>query len=523
MDVRHLERLIKANAAVYAKKDNVDSDPFKPDFHLMPMAGSAGDPNGPIHAKGKYHMFYQHAPEMEWGKPVEELNEYHGSYSHTGWGHASSTGLVYWEHEPIAIMPERGSYDPNVCASGSAVIDDDGVPTIFYTAAEPQTQCIARSYDPNLRHWLKDKNNPILREPEYENYNKGGFRDPFLWREGTTWQMIVCGAILGVGGTALHFQSENLTDWDFIGPFCLGSDPHCLAWEVPNFLTYNDGKTGVLIVSPLYDNLQHTDHNPRNNVLYTIAPYGGNGDFTPGEFKKMDIAHPNDFYAALSMKAPDGRWITWGMNIGGSTQGHHWATHLSLPRVLDVRPDGLLSQEPIVELQGLRRKHWGAKNINLEGDYVLESESVTCEVIAEIELGSAKRIGLDMRASDDFEIRSRVYFDVEQKKFYVGKYDVDFELLEGEQVLRIHTLVDHGVMETFVNRRECGTLRPYNDLAHQAMRLFSEGGAACIRSVDVWEMGSIWERTEPMMDDAKYFWDFSDKKTKGNLPCHSRR
>jgi len=69
MDVRHLERLIKANAAVYAKKDSVDSDPFKPDFHLMPMAGSAGDPNGPIYAKGKYHMFYQHAPEMEWGKP----------------------------------------------------------------------------------------------------------------------------------------------------------------------------------------------------------------------------------------------------------------------------------------------------------------------------------------------------------------------------------------------------------------------------------------------------------------------
>ena len=60
MDVRHLERLIKANAAVYSKKDNVDSDPFKPDFHLMPMAGSAGDPNGPIYAKGKYHIFYQH-------------------------------------------------------------------------------------------------------------------------------------------------------------------------------------------------------------------------------------------------------------------------------------------------------------------------------------------------------------------------------------------------------------------------------------------------------------------------------
>ena len=247
----------------------------------------------------------------------------------------------------------------------------------------------------------------------------------------------------------------------------------------------------MLIVSPLYNNLQHTDHNPRSNVLYTIAPYDGNGDFTPGEFKKMDIAHPNDFYAALSMKAPDGCWIMWGMNIGGSIQGHHWANHLSLPRVLDIRHDGLLSQEPIAELQGLRRKHWGIKNTDLMGDYVLNANSITCEVIAEIETGNARQIGLDMRASDDFGIHNRIYFDVEQKELYIGKYHVGFELLENEQVLRIHAFVDHGVMETFVNRRECGTLRPYNDLNHRAMRLFSNGGTAYIRSVDVWEMSSI--------------------------------
>jgi len=117
MDVNHLERLIRANMRVAAKQANVDSDPFKPAFHLMPLAGAAGDPNGRIYAKGKYHMFFQHAPELEWGKPWEQWEEgqappgyTHWAYSHTGWGHASSTDLVYWEHEPIAIMPERGSY-----------------------------------------------------------------------------------------------------------------------------------------------------------------------------------------------------------------------------------------------------------------------------------------------------------------------------------------------------------------------------------------------------------------------------
>ena len=75
-------------------------------------------------------------------------------------------------------------------------------------------------------------------------------------------------------------------------------------------------------------------------MSYTIAPYGGAGDFTPGEWKALDIGGPNNFYAANSMKAPDGRWLLWGMNLGGGAPGHHWATHLSLPRVLTLRPDG---------------------------------------------------------------------------------------------------------------------------------------------------------------------------------------
>ena len=58
MDVKHLDRLTQANMRVAAKKANVDSDPYKPIFHLMPEAGGCVDPNGPIYAKGKYHMLF---------------------------------------------------------------------------------------------------------------------------------------------------------------------------------------------------------------------------------------------------------------------------------------------------------------------------------------------------------------------------------------------------------------------------------------------------------------------------------
>jgi len=162
LDLRHLERCWRADMRVAAKKAGADSDPFKPVFHVMPAAGACGDPNGPIYDKGRYHLFFQHAPEFVYGNPVSQWAEFEGVHSHTGWGHASSSDLVYWEHEPIALMPEKGSYDPNLCASGSAVLADDGTAMIFYTAAEPQRQCIARSVDPNLRWWRKDPANPII-------------------------------------------------------------------------------------------------------------------------------------------------------------------------------------------------------------------------------------------------------------------------------------------------------------------------------------------------------------------------
>ena len=49
------------------------------------------------------------------------------------WGHASSPDLVHWEHEPIAINPTKGGADASGCWSGTAVLDQDGTPTLIYT------------------------------------------------------------------------------------------------------------------------------------------------------------------------------------------------------------------------------------------------------------------------------------------------------------------------------------------------------------------------------------------------------
>ncbi len=58
------------------------------------------------------------------------------------WGHASSSDMVHWEHEPIAIKPTKGGTDASGCWSGTTVLDTDGTPTMIYTGVRSHTQIL---------------------------------------------------------------------------------------------------------------------------------------------------------------------------------------------------------------------------------------------------------------------------------------------------------------------------------------------------------------------------------------------
>ena len=49
------------------------------------------------------------------------------------WAHASSSDLVHWRHEPMALQPTPGGLDGQGCWSGNTMLDENGVPTILYT------------------------------------------------------------------------------------------------------------------------------------------------------------------------------------------------------------------------------------------------------------------------------------------------------------------------------------------------------------------------------------------------------
>jgi len=112
------------------------------------------DPNGPVFANGKYHLFNQYNPEgAKWG--------------HMSWAHSVSDDLVSWTHLPVALLPNN-TYDSGGVFSGSITIVN-GKPIISYTCVGPhgQLQCLASAKDPtdpNLIDWVKDPSNPVIAQ-----------------------------------------------------------------------------------------------------------------------------------------------------------------------------------------------------------------------------------------------------------------------------------------------------------------------------------------------------------------------
>src|SRR5579871_6203423 len=101
---------------------DIAHDPLRPAYHLLPPHNWMNDPNGPIWWKGKYHLFYQ-------------LNPHAAVWGDVHWGHAISTDMLHWRHQPVALAPTPGGPDSEGCFSGSAVVFE-GKPTILYTGVQ---------------------------------------------------------------------------------------------------------------------------------------------------------------------------------------------------------------------------------------------------------------------------------------------------------------------------------------------------------------------------------------------------
>lgn len=278
--------------------DKVNTEKFRPVYHHTPAYGWMNDPNGMFYKDGVYHLYFQYNP-------------YGSMWGNMHWGHSTSTDLVNWKNEGIAISPDA----IGTIFSGSCVVDHnntsgfgEGAVVAFYTSAKQtpwgdcQTQSMAYSLD-NGKTFIKYANNPILTSSEKD------FRDPkvFWYAPKEHWVMM-----LAVGQHMEIYSSKNLKDWTKESEFGEGHGCHGGVWECPDLVEIpvegTKEKKWVLIC-----NINPGGPFGGSATQYFVGDFDGSTftDNYPEETKWMDYG--KDHYATVTWNnAPDGRCIAIG-------------------------------------------------------------------------------------------------------------------------------------------------------------------------------------------------------------------
>ncbi|MCB0423029.1 MAG: glycoside hydrolase family 32 protein [Mangrovimonas sp.] len=410
---------------------------YRPNFHFTPKANWMNDPNGMFYLDGVYHLFFQYYPDgNKWG-PMH-------------WGHATSTDLVSWKEQPIALYPDELGY----IFSGSAVVDrnntsgfGDGtnVPIVaIFTYHNPikekegkidvETQGVAYSLD-NGKSWTKYENNPVLDNPGIRD-----FRDPkVIWdEEHQKWVMA-----LAAHDRTQFYGSKNLKDWEFLSEFGAGTGAHGGVWECPDFFPMHvDGTSETKWV--LLQSLNPGGPNGGSGTQYFIGDFDGKTFKMDPSFseqlstkKAIWIDYGKDNYAGVTWdNVPDGKrfFIGWMSNwlYAQEVPTETWRSSMTLPRELKlIFSNGTykLLSSPTGKLK------------NLYGQTIVKKDIVFKKKTVLLDSGN-----LDL---------SRLVIDIELKEMKDDKYTFTVENDKGNQLF---FGIDNKDKYIFIDRKKSGKI-----------------------------------------------------------------
>lgn len=485
-------------------------DRHRPQYHASPPAHWMNEPHAPIYFDGQYHLFYQHNP----------LGPF---FYHIHWGHWVSKDLVHWRDLPVALAPEHDDLSPDGIWSGSATYDANGLPVLFFTAANDnlspnQSVALAQStylqdHNPDLVQWTKYSDSLMVQPHGIGAF--GDFRDPFVWKEGDRWLALVGSGIEDVGGVALAFSSEDMLNWTYKGIFYqadLQKHPYLgPIWELPVFLPLGIDQQGqhkhILLVSPVGEGADV-------EVFYWIGQWDEQQmSFIPDQ-EEPQLIDVGDFH----FTGPSGmidpktnRKIIFTIAQGDRTSELEyqagWAHNAGLPLSIYLREDGRLGIEPIQELQSLRgKKHVSFQEKSLQEaiDLLKHVRGDRLEIQVELQSRTAQNIGIKVRCTPDRAEETLLYYDkkadqllVDRTKSTLNPQEVSTGIQGGtldihDDSLKLHIYLDGSMIEVYANGLKSLTTRVYPSRADALeMELWSDGELEVI-SMEVWDMQSIW-------------------------------
>ena len=483
------------------------TDRHRPAYHFMPPAHWMNEPHGPVEVDGVHHLFYQANRKGPFWGGIE-------------WGHAVSSDLVHWRHLPPALTPAATATAPDGVWSGSSVLDDSGLPLLFFTAGDftrrpdqSVTRALPAKDEAGRLTWQVDAACRVdMPQDPALDLVPGQFRDPFVWREGDIWFMLVGAGLRGRGGTALLHTSADGRGWRLEGPLLTGdSSEHPEVgemWELPVLLpvTSASGRVRhVLCVCPWWDTV------PRGLVVevhYWVGTWDpARRTFEPLHPEPRRLDFGRHFTGPSGNVLSDGRTILWSIaQDGRSTQEHlqaGWAHNAGLPLELSLGADDDLRLQPVRELAALRSL---PALVDLV-DAPVETATVAVaragghhlELDVRAQLGAAGCLHLDFACGTSGDAKASVTVDaaagtVTLRRPGAAAYDQwnprtsdSGDLQVDPSDVRVRAYVDASMLEVYLDDRRALTTRVYAPEDATGMRLRAPAGTQ-LRHLRIWRL-----------------------------------
>lgn len=366
---------------------------YRPKFHHTPQYGWMNDPNGMFYSDGTWHLYYQYNP-------------YGSKWQNMTWAHSTSTDLINWKHEPIAIKPNGlGTVFSGSCAidhNGSAGYGKGAVLALYTSAGTSQMQSLAASNDGGATFKIYGANPVCALESEA--------RDPnMFWNEAIgKWNIILAHPL---DHEMLIFSSPNLKQWTLESAFGKGLGNQDGIWECPDIFQLpveGENISKWVIVC----NINPGGLFGGSATQYFIGDFDGK-TFTPdvnkdGKVTTKWLDFGKDNYASVSWSdGPSGRrtiigWMSnWQYAVDVPTTQYRSANTLPRDMKLFRGEDGeiYMASEPSPELTAMRdalvvdvkKVSAGkkAKAFNLPKDGI-------CEILLDVDARNASSLSLTL-------------------------------------------------------------------------------------------------------------------------------
>ena len=377
------------------------------------------------------------------------------------WAHSTSTDLVHWQQQPVALAPDAWG----TMFSGSCVVDHNNTAGFgkdaiisMYTSSRPtpfggdvQAQCIAYSNDGG-KTFTKYVGNPVITD------EKKDFRDPHVFwnEEAGFWNMI-----LAAGQEMQIYSSANLKDWKYESSFGHEYGNHGGVWECPDLMKMKvrgtDQEKWMLIC-----NINPGGPFGGSATQYFIGQFDGH-KFTcedePSETKWMDYG--KDHYATVTFdNAPEGRRcaIAWMSNWQYANQvpTMQFRSANSIVRDLglfEYNGETYCSVTPAREMDSIRGQRISHPTetceivVSLKGDAQLTLRNSKDEKVvitydeAEQTIDFDRRRSGDVSFSDAFpcSVSSPTYGEVKTLRIFIDRCSI--EIFDGDGKFSLTNLV----------------------------------------------------------------------------------